>query len=85
MDVGVKTMPAVQLAPGARTAVQVFCVRLNGGVTVRTKSVAPIAAVLVTTAVWGAVATPRMGCRNEIWTGEIVIPETACPTPLSDT
>lgn len=49
-DVGVKTMPVVQLAPGARIAVQVFWVMLNGGVTVNVRSVAELLAVLVMTA-----------------------------------
>ena len=51
MDVGVKTMAVVQFAPGARVVVQVFCVKLNCGVTDKVRSVAELLAVLVTRAV----------------------------------
>jgi hypothetical protein len=55
---GEKTTPVEQLAPAARVVPQVFCARLNGGVTARVSEVAAERPVFVMVTVCEALDCP---------------------------
>ena len=82
---GVKTTPTEQLAPAARLAPQVFCVRLKGAVTASVSPAAATLLVLVIVAVCAGLDNPTLATANVICAGLTLIPDVACPVPLSAT
>lgn len=83
--VGVNTTPTVQFAPAARTAAQLFCVRLNGVVTASVSPVAFTLLVLLIVAVCAALVWPRADSVNVICAGLTFNPDAASPAPLNAT
>ena len=79
---GVKRTPTEQLAPAARVAEQVFCVKLNGAEAVRDSCAAVTSPELVIVATCVALGWPSSGWRKLIWEGVITSFELPCPMPV---
>ena len=77
--------PSEQLAPAARLAAQVFCVRLKGAVAVRVSELAAEPPVLVTFTVCAALDCPGAMMGKTSCAGLTLSPAEVCPVPVSGT
>ena len=82
---GAKTTPTVQLAPAAKLAAQLFCIRANPGVTERVNWPAGTALLLLTVTVCTALDDATTVAENINCAGATLSPFGASPAPLSGT